>query len=121
MVLAKRLDLRIDERDPRFNGEFSLRLIPNDNEGKIIAIRPLDVSKRGLGFVVRESLKNGGFYFLMIGEQRFRVEIAYCNSHLGIDNLYRCGLFLREADGNLHDACQHAGLLSDYHPDRGST
>ncbi len=121
MVLAKRgIDLRIDQRDPRFNGEFCLRLIPNDNEGKIIAIRPLDVSKRGLGFVVRENLKNGGFYFLMIGQHRYRVEIAYCNSHLGIENLYRCGLFLREADGNLQDACDHAGLLSDEHRARTS-
>ena len=65
-------------------------------------------------------LKNGEFYFLMIGHQRYRVEIAYCNSHLGIDNLYRCGLFLREADGNLHDACESAGLLSDEHRNHGS-
>lgn len=118
MVLAKRLELRVDQRDSRFSGDFSLQLIPNDNEGKIIAIRPLDVSKRGLGFVVRENLKHGGFYFLMIGQRKFRIEIAYCNSHLGIDNLFRCGLFLREADGNLHDACSAAGLLSDEHRDR---
>jgi hypothetical protein len=113
MVPAKRFEQRTDERDARFSNEFSLRLIPNDNDGKVIPIRPIDVSRRGLGFLVRESLKSGGFYTLVVGKFKFRVELAYCNSHLGIDNLYRCGLFLREADGNLHDACDRSGLLSD--------
>ncbi len=119
MVLAKRVEQRIDQRDGRFSGEFSLRLIPTDNEGKIVAVRPIDVSKRGLGFLVREQLKNGGFYFLLIGKFRFRIEIAYCNTHLGIDNLFRCGLFLREADGDLHGACETSGLLNDGHKSNG--
>lgn len=113
MVLAKRLDKRSDERDGRFSAEFSLRLVPNDNDTRAIAIRPIDVSRRGLGFLVREPLKSGCFYVLVIGRYRFRTEVAYCNGHLGIDNLYRCGLFLREAEGNLHDACEQSGLLSD--------
>ena len=119
MALASRLEHRIDQRDHRFNGGFSLRLIPNDNEGKIVPVRPIDVSKRGLGFLVREQLRSGGFYFLMIGKVRFRVEIAYCDTHLGIDNLFRCGLFLREAEGDLQGACQVAGLLADGHKSNG--
>ena len=115
MVLAKRFEKRTDERDARFSGEFSLKLIPNDEPGRVVAVRPIDVSRRGLGFLVRESLRNGSFYTLQIGSQRFRVELAYCNGHLGIEGLYRCGLFLREADGNLHEACDRAGLLSDQH------
>lgn len=104
---------RNDDRDTRFSGEFSCKLIPNDNEGRKIPIRPIDVSRRGLGFLVREPLKVGTFFWLNVGSQRFRVELAYCNIHLGIDNLYRCGLFLREADGDLSEACRKAGLLAD--------
>lgn len=109
-------DPRREQRDSRFSGEFSLKLIPSDNEGRRIAIRPIDVSRRGLGFLVRENLKQGSFFWLMVGEHRFRVELAYCNQHLGIDNLYRCGLFLREADGDLSETCWAVGLLSESHP-----
>lgn len=112
-TVAKMIDYRRDERDSRFSGEFTCRLIPSENEGKIVPIRPLDVSRRGLGFLVREQVRQGGFYWLVIGSQKFRVEVAYCNSHLGIDNLFRCGLFLREADGDLSVTCEKAGLLSD--------
>jgi hypothetical protein len=112
-TLAKRADHRREERDSRFSGEFTCRLIPNDNEGKIIPIRPIDVSRRGLGFLVREPLKTGGFFWLEIGNGRYRVELAYCGNHLGIDNLFRAGLFLREADGDLSVSCVKAGLLSD--------
>lgn len=115
-TVAKVMDYRRDERDSRFSGEFTCRLIPSENEGKIIPIRPLDVSRRGLGFLVREPLKQGAFFWLVIGAQKYRVEMAYCNSHLGIDNLFRCGLFLREADGDLAVSCVKAGLLSDVNP-----
>lgn len=103
---------RSDERESRFSGEYSCWLIPKENEGKRVAIRPLDVSRRGLGFIVREPLKLGGFYWLVIGEVRFRVEVAYCNTHLGIENLFRCGLFLREAEGDLAATCRASGLLA---------
>jgi hypothetical protein len=110
--LQTNVNNRIDERDDRFSGEFSCKLIPSDNEGKKVPIRPLDVSRRGLGFLVREQLKSGGYYWLVVGEFKFRVEVAYCNSHLGIDNLFRCGLFLREADGDLAETCRRTGLLA---------
>lgn len=116
MALAKTVNKRVDQRDSRFTGEFSCRLIPTDNEGRRIAIRPIDVSRRGLGFLVREHIKSGAFFWLQIGDVRFRVELAYCNSHLGIDNLFRCGLFLREADGDLAETCWRVGLLSEDNP-----
>lgn len=112
--IAKRLaDPRQDARDERFSGEFTCRLIPSENDDKVVLIRPIDVSRRGLGFLAREGLKNGDFYWLFIGSSKYRVEVAYCNNYLGIDNLFRCGLFLREADGDLSQSCGKAGLLSD--------
>lgn len=115
MGAVRLINNRRDNRDPRFSGEFSLRLIPMDNDGRRIAIRPIDVSRRGLGFLVRENMRSGTFFWLLVGDQRYRVELAYCNNHLGIDNLYRCGLFLREADGDLSEVCIKAGLLRDDH------
>lgn len=115
MAAANYNDKRRDERDARFKGEYSLRLIASDSVARPIMIRPIDVSVRGLGFQAREPVKVGQFFTLVIGERRFRVEIAYCGTHLGIENLFRCGLFLREADGNLREACHVIGLLSDEH------
>ena len=111
MTETKNLDQRVDERSGRFGAEFSLKLLPLDQTGKVIPVRPMDVSLRGLGFLAREALKIGSLHTLLIGDKRFRVELAYCSSHLGIEGLFRCGLFLREADGNLRLACEECGLL----------
>ena len=113
MISAKRQEFRADDRDNRFAREFSLKLLSHETAGKIVPIRPIDVSSRGLGFMVKEHLRMGSIFTLLIGAKRFRIEVAYCNPHLGIDGLFRCGLFLREADGNLQQACEHLGLLAD--------
>ena len=113
MSLLKKVEQRSDERDVRFKADFSLRLLPVEQAGKVIMVRPMDVSRRGLGFLSREPLKIGSIHTLLIGDYRFRVELAYCSSHLGIEGLYRCGLFLRDADGSLHSACEESGLLHD--------
>jgi hypothetical protein len=114
MSAAKQIvNNRREQRDARFSGEFSCKLMRTDDDSKLVSIRPIDVSRRGLGFLVREPLRSGMIFWLLLGQERFRVEVAYCNSHLGIDNLYRCGLFLREEHGDLADTCWRVGLLSD--------
>lgn len=111
------IDNRRENRDSRFSGEYSCRLIPTDNKAQIVPIKPMDVSKRGLGFIAKEKLKSGSVYLLEVRGERFRVEIAYCSGHLGIDNLFRCGLFLRDESGDISVTCRTAGLLSEkYHP-----
>jgi hypothetical protein len=84
----------------------------NNQEIKVL-IRPIDVSARGLGFLSKEELKGGEFFLMTMGTDQtaFRVELAYCSSHLGIDGLYRCGLFLREQEGDLKAHCLNIGLL----------
>jgi hypothetical protein len=109
--LQKTKDKRSEDRDERFKGEFCLHLVSEDNLEWKIAIRPTDVSRRGLGFVVKENLRKGAFYWLLINRHKFRVELAYCHNHLGIDGMYRCGLFLREADGDLREICEAEALL----------
>lgn len=113
MTTISGIDKREERRDSRFSGEYSCRLIPTDNRNQIVPIKPMDVSKRGLGFVAKEKLKSGSVYLLEVKEQRFRVEIAYCSGHLGIDNLFRCGLFLRDESGDISVTCRVAGLLSE--------
>lgn len=112
MLVTNKMDLRQDERDERFSGEYSLQLVSLDHSDRIVPIRPIDVSRRGLGFIVKENLRKGSFFWLVIHRHRFRVELAYCSSHLGIEGLFRGGLFLREADGDLREICSAEGLLS---------
>jgi len=111
--MAKVYEKRGEEREERFNGDYSLILISIDNPQSKISIRPTDVSRRGLGFIVKENLKKGGYYWLVINRHKFRVELAYCHNHLGIEGLFRGGLFLREADGDLREVCESEGLLRD--------
>ena len=115
MAIPKTQDQRSEIRDDRFSGAFSCSLVPMVGGGKSIPIRPMDVSRRGLGFVVKEQLRVGQLFWLQMGDVRYRVELAFCGSYLGIDGLFRCGLFLREADGDLLATCLEIGLLADEH------
>ena len=115
MAVAKPNELRGEHRDERFSGAFSCSLVISGDTEKAIPIRPTDVSRRGLGFVVKEPLKVGQSCWLLVKNVRFRVEVVFCGSHLGIDGLFRCGIFLREADGDLHAVCLELGLLADEH------
>jgi hypothetical protein len=107
------LQQREENRESRFAATYSCKLITSEPTARVILIRPVDVSHRGLGFMVREPLLQGTILWLEIGTNRFRVELAYCNNHLGIENLYRGGLFLREADGDLAALCYRLGLVDE--------
>ena len=106
-------DLRKENREMFFQNEFPGHLLANDDEEVAIKLRPIDVSPRGLGFLTRTELKSGDFFWLVIQHHKIRVEVAYCHAHLGIDNLFRCGLFIREADGNLTSICRDLGLIQE--------
>lgn len=114
-----KISQRSEFRETSFATEVVCRLIGSEPEARAVSIRPVDVSRRGLGFMSREHLRQGAILWLEIDTNRFRVEVAYCNNHLGIDNLFRCGLFIREAEGDLAALCFRLGLLdaeSNGHP-----
>ena len=115
MAIPKTQDQRSELRDDRFSGAFSCTLVPMVGSERSIPIRPMDVSRRGLGFVVKEQLRVGQLFWLHLADNRYRVELAFCGSYLGIEGFYRCGLFLREADGDLLERCLETGLLADEH------
>lgn len=83
------------------------------NGDRLIPVRPTDVSRRGLGFIARESLPLGGHFWLEIDEARMRVEITHCHSHLGIDNMYQCGVFTRDPDIDFEQIFASLGLLEE--------
>lgn len=112
MTAAAKLSRRTEIRRDAFTPEFTCRLLAHD-ETTEVQIRPLDVSPRGLGFLANQEISPGSVYWLELGGRRYRVELAYCNNHLGIDDLFRCGLFLREENGNLTDECRSLGLLAE--------
>lgn len=106
---------RDETRHARFADAYTCRLVTLAPEEREIPIRPVDVSRRGFGFVIREPIKVGRCFWLKLEKRRYYVEVAYCGSHLGIEGLFRCGVFLREADGDLHKACEEIGLLDQEH------
>ena len=111
-TVSKGIENRREERVSGFKDGTVFWLVSNENAEVKVKIRPVDVSKRGLGFLARQKMDSGTFYWLQVNDSKLRIEIAYCSSHLGIDDLFRCGLFLREADGDLKDICRNADLLA---------
>lgn len=77
---------------------------------KHLKIRPVDVSKRGMGFMVDEMLPNGSLFQLVVEGFQVNAEVAFCINHLGIDNLYRAGLFSRDATVDLTEIFRRLGF-----------
>ena len=107
-VRSKRTELRRFRVSSRALG----RLV-SMNGDRLINVRPTDVSRRGLGFIAREPLPHGGQFWLEIDEARLRVEVTHCHSHLGIENMYQCGVFTRDPDVDLEQVFAGLGLLEE--------
>ncbi|NDE16280.1 hypothetical protein EBZ80_15245 [bacterium] len=107
-VRSKRTELRRFRVSSRALG----RLV-SMNGDRLITVRPTDVSRRGLGFIAREPLPHGGHFWLEIDEARLRVEVTHCHSHLGIENMYQCGVFTRDPDVDLEQVFAGLGLLEE--------
>ena len=76
----------------------------------LILARPIDVSARGIGIQTNIELKPGTLVTWRLNNQLLQLEVMYCESHLGIDSLYRIGLFSREAESNLVSLAEAAGF-----------
>lgn len=92
---------RIQERKLVEEGQIRvpIELIKSQRQ---IEIRIQDISKRGLGFFADLYLEPGIYSIRMLGVE-INCELTYCNNHLGIENLFRCGFFVRDSDVNLSD------------------
>ena len=111
MTAARPMYNRSDIRSGAFAQDFTCDLLAYGDESRTLCIRPVDVSRRGLGFLASEPLSPGEFFLLKLGPHQFRVEVAFCHSYLGIADLFRCGLFIREEQGDLATLCRQLGVL----------
>lgn len=103
----RKVDQRNTDRWP-LDGPLAYPLLGSDRETPIKKIRPLDVSNRGLGFLCEQYLTPGDFLWLDLGTGLLALEVVYCESYLGLDHLFRCGLFMRDADKCLKDILRPA-------------
>lgn len=103
---------RNELRRYRVSGRASGRLV-SLNGDRLISVRPTDVSRRGLGFISREFLHQGGQFWLEIDDARVRVEVTHCQSHLGIDSMFHCGVFTRDPDIDLEMIFSRLGFLEE--------
>ena len=90
------------------NTEFSLIVLES---GEKISIIGVDASQRGFGFIAKQELKAGKVYWLAIGSRRFSFEISHCESHLGIDNKFRCGGFIRDPAADVSKVLAELNLI----------
>jgi len=103
---------RHETRRYRFANEFPAKLLTLDGRS-LPGLRPIDVSRRGFGFIINGSISMGAQYWLVVGDKRLKVEVAYCESHLGIDNLFKCGIYTRDPEVDLENLFGSLGLLAE--------
>ena len=82
------------------------------DQKRLVDPRPLDVSPRGLGLMLGSPVDCGQRLALVVEQRSISLEVVYCDPYLGIENLFRCGLFLRSPDENLFKLFLGAGLLA---------
>jgi hypothetical protein len=103
---------RHETRRFRVSNDFSGSLQTVDGS-RSLRVRAIDVSRRGFGFIATEALQIGKHMWLEVGGQKLKVEVAYCESHLGIDHMYKCGVFVRDLDINLELVFSQNGWLAE--------
>ncbi len=105
---------RMHIRQSTISGALPGNLVEHGTERKIEAW-PLDVSPRGLGVLIKMHLAPGTRLQFKTHNISISLEVINCQAHLGIENLYRCGLFVRDPDINLQQTFASLGLLPEDH------
>lgn len=84
-----------------------------DASGQVqLQARPIDVSKRGLGLILGQAIQVGSFVWLQFDDKRIKLELAYCHSHLGIENIFKCGFYTKDPDCSLEEIFLRKGLIN---------
>ncbi len=108
-VAAKiRIQKFVEEERSREYGRSSVKdgfkgrlLVIENNREVEVEMVPVDVSHRGLGVMTKHSLQSGQKAYLEVHGKKYSLEVMWCQNHLGIENLYRCGFFIRDSDADL--------------------
>lgn len=75
-----------------------------------VSMRVRDVSRRGMGLVVRHPVENGQRLRLEIDGQKVFFEVAWHHPYLGIEGMFVCGVFSRQPDLDLVRLLQAVGV-----------
>lgn len=101
---------RREPRSHNFTNKTYCHIISHDKTKKL-QIEAVDVSIRGFGFFSTVSMALGKHCWLDIGGHYSLVEIVYCESHLGLSNKFRVGVFARDEGANLLKLCLDQNIL----------
>ncbi len=101
---------RMHLRQSTISGPLPGKLIEVE-ANRVIDAWPLDVSPRGLGILVKTPLSSGARFIFELSDRKISLEVVNCQPHLGIDNLFRVGLFVRDPDQNLQMIFVKLGLV----------
>lgn len=101
--------------EPRFTCSTTQSIGTFTFNNSLFLARPVDVSNRGVGILTNIELKPGSKVTWTLSNQPVQLEVMYCESHLGIDAIYRVGLFSRELENNLVSLVREAGFEDTLH------
>lgn len=116
MTTAVKLQaIRAERGRNALNDGCEITIISAD-DGSRLRVKGIDVSKRGIGFMSDQHLKPGKHFWLELGDRKISVEIMHCESYLGIDNMFRCGAFSRDPNGDLYEYFLSTKMISSHEP-----
>lgn len=110
MSAVKHINTRHEPKRFRLHRDSPIKLL--DLAGHSVkGLRPIDVSRRGFGFMASHPMEPGVQMTLAVKDKVIKVEVAYCHSHLGIENMFRCGVFVRDPEENLETLFTNLGFI----------
>lgn len=79
--------------------------------GETFQFRGIDASHHGFGCIISTYIEKGSSVSIQLGHQRMAFDVVWCESHLGIENMYRVGLVSQDPNVNVELLLQHLGYL----------
>ena len=78
---------------------------------RTLSVRPIDVSRDGMGVLIREELKQGSFVILRTDLEDIRLQVAWTQEDFGKQDLFRYGLVTTDSKVDLEQLFRSRGCL----------
>ena len=79
--------------------------------GETFKFRGIDASHHGFGCIVSKYIEKGSAVVIQLGHHRLSFDVMWCESHLGIEDMYRVGLISRDPQVNVETLLKQLGYL----------
>lgn len=79
--------------------------------GETFKYRGIDASQHGFGCIISKYVEKGSVVVIQVGTQRLSFDVMWCESHLGIENMYRVGLTSVDPNVNVEETLNQQGFL----------